>query len=318
MNALEKSFYMSTYIYTLNMKSTKIVLLLAFTVMLILPVVYAGWFSDWATGWQTGVRQTNLTITVSNTDPVVTYVSNPGSQSVTEGASAQVDIEVHVYDADGVATIDDAQTYLNITILNGDSAVRTHSPCSNEADIDGNEANYTCTVYVWYWDTPGWWNITAHGEDVNNAADSNESQTFQLQDTTAINLAPDQITFTSGTPGTLDVQGSNDPTRINNTANHNISANDLTVTALDLYGNPDGNYKIPAENFSVNINDACEGDLMSNGSAISVSSYELPRGNLSAGVAYEEIYYCIEQIPEGISEQDYDTSDAGPWVITAS
>ena len=66
------------------MKSTKIVLLLAFTVMLILPVVYAGWFSDWITGWQTGQRQTNLTITVGNNAPVVNYVSNPVAIEIVE------------------------------------------------------------------------------------------------------------------------------------------------------------------------------------------------------------------------------------------
>lgn len=301
------------------MKYAKILVLLAIAVILIVPIVYAGWFTDWITGHAT-TRPTNLSVSVGNTDPVVSYVSNPGAQTVIENGTRTVDFEVHVYDADGADNIDDAETEINITIMGGGTGqVETDTACVDQTDIDANTENYTCSVTIWYWYESGYWNITARAQDISSAVAQNFSQSFQLQDTTALKIYPNTVSFPGTTPGQSDIQGSDDPTVINNTANHNVTVDGVQMTAIHLYGASNQNYKINAENFTVDETDACDaGPRMSNGSAVAITGSILGPGNLSegGGVAQEQLYYCIEEVDSGLSQQTYNTENGGSWTIS--
>ncbi len=304
--------------FNLNMKHAKVLLLLAMTAMLIIPMVYAGWFSDWITGKAT-TRPFNISVSVGNTNPIVDFVQNPGTQTVTEypGADTSIVVEVHVYDADGVANINTTGTYANITIFSGTSATRSSGMCTSRGNLDANTHNFTCSMPLLYWDTPGNWNITIIGRDISSGTNLNMSQGFQLQDTTALVVHPNELTFPSSTPGATSVMSDNDPLKVNNTANHNVTTGNVRVLAINLIGWTDSGYIIPAANFTANTTDVCgPGTNLVNGTAQTITGSILPPGNISTGVATEDLYFCIKQVPSGISQQSYDTRKGGPWIIS--
>ena len=57
---------------------------------------------------------------------------------------------------------------------------------------------------------------------------------------------------------------------------------------------------------------------MSNGSAVAITGSILGPGNLSegGGVAQEQLYYCIEEVDSGLSQQTYNTENGGSWTIS--
>jgi flagellar hook-associated protein FlgK len=170
---------------------------------------------------------------------------------------------------------------------------------------------------VLYWDTPGNWNITVLGNDISGGNSTNTTVWFQVQDTTALTVHPNELTFPSSTPGATSVMSDNDPLKVNNTANHNITVGNVRVTAINLIGYSDSGYIIPAANFTANITDVCgPGTNLVNGSAQGITGSILPPGNISTGVATEDLYFCIKQVPPGISQQAYDTRKGGSWIIS--
>jgi len=131
-------------------------------------------------------------------------------------------------------------------------------------------------------------------------------------------MSPIALTWPTINLTDTNVLSNNDPVTINNTANKDITAGNVKVTAIDLQGETTATQYIYAGNFTVNINDACEGTVMANNTAIAVSGATIPKGNNSKGDGQEELYFCLEEIPPTISSQIYSTTGLGAWTISVS
>ena len=221
-----------------------------------------------------------------------------------------------MYDADGVAGLNDTSVRANFT--RSGEPTRENLTCSHIGDIDANSANYSCTIDMWYFDEAGNWNITVYGKDTNGASAINDSTYFQYNQLQAIVISPTNITF-SVSVNSYNQTATNDPTIINNTGNANLT-NNIVVNAIDLVGETNASESLLASNFSIGLSTGgsppaeCSGITLQNATDVNITGIVLDRGNLSAGQAQEEIYYCIKEVG-AISDQVYSTQGAGNWLI---
>ena len=174
---------------------------------------------------------------------------------------------------------------------------------------------------MWYWDGNGDWTINVSVEDVNHAFVENASTNFSLGLTTAMVMAPSSLTW-----GTLSLTSSNelstnDPLVINNTANKDITAGNVQITAQNLQGETTTSEYLLAGNFTFHTADACNvGTFMVDNVATAISGATVTAGNNTAGQGQEQLYSCIEDITTGISQQVYSTSGGGSsaWIVAVS
>ncbi|MDD5177984.1 MAG: sialidase family protein [Candidatus Nanoarchaeia archaeon] len=245
-----------------------------------------------------------------NNAPTITDISEIPSQSIAEGSASKVIFTVIASDVDGVAQLDDNS--VNATFFRVGETTRSNSSCNWIEDIDSTSARYNCTIEIWYWDGSGAWDVNATVIDINNAQSADYNETFILQETTAMVMAPTYISWEQLTQGTLDSLSNSDPIRINNTGNKDITTGNVMVTAFDLVGETNYN-TIPAINFTVNTADACEGTAMVNGTATGITSSILNAGNNSNGEGQEDLYFCLEDVPYGITSQAYSSQS---WTLS--
>lgn len=251
----------------------------------------------------------NLT-TAANNAPVINDISNIPSQSITEAGINYVEFSVLASDENGVANLNDNS--LNATFSKSGETTRFNSSCSWLSDINTTTANYTCTIGLWYWDGAGTWDVNATILDLSNAQSPAYNETFTLSETTAMVMSPNSLGWATLFPGGLDKLSNNDPIIINNTGNKDITSGNVRVKAYDLTGETNPSYIIPAANFTVNVDDACEGTQMQNNTAIGIAGSISPAGNNSAGNGQEQLYFCLEEVPN-IIQQAYST--VLNWVI---
>jgi len=288
-----------------------------FILLLAVPVVFAGFSDMWnkITGWATS-EITTVSISVGNNAPILEFVSAIPAQSVTESGTASVVFSFTATDIDGVGNLND--NLAQARFQRAGETTRENLSCAWVSDIDTDTANYTCTIDIWYWDGAGSWTINATIEDINNAKGENSSTTFTLQETTAMVMSPIALTWPTINLTDTNVLSNNDPVTINNTANKDITAGNVKVAAIDLQGETTSTDFIYANNFSVNVNDACEGTVMVNNTATAVSGATITAGNNSAGQGQEELYSCLEGMLQTISAQTYSTAGLGSWTISVS
>ena len=291
-------------------------------VLLTIPIVSAGFldfFKD-ANNLITGraiSNTTSLNITIGNTNPVVDFVSPIPSQSVRQASRTIVTFSFTATDTDGVANLNDtsAKSSFNLT----GETTRTNSSCSLVGDLDSNTANYTCAIKIWYWDGAGEWTVNASIKDINNGYAENTSTTFTLGETTAMLMSPTALTWSSLSLTSTNQLSNNDPITVNNTANKDITDGNAKVTAINMRGESTTTEYLLAGNFTVNTANACDtGTVMVNGTATGVSGAAITAGNNSAGNGQEELYFCLEAVSSGISQQSYSTSGSGAWTIGVS
>ncbi|GEM_PF-4063431 len=260
--------------------------------------------------------------------PVVQDINGPdytiATQSVTEDGITNLMVTFAVYDADGVTNIDD--TSANLTLVNETgSGVDTHynTTCRTETDIDGNTANYTCTVEINYWYVAGTWNLTAGIQDTDGNAGENETN-FTLQETTAIAISPEGMTFPGLTIGAENTTSDNDPIVVNNTANDYIDSNNVRITGLDLVGEVTDSMAITTANFTVapfngdSPPQECVNTALVNNTATGINGTDLAAGNRSiANVGIEQLYVCLNIVPTGLTAQTYSTANSTVgWVLS--
>ncbi len=114
---------------------------------------------------------TDITIDVtapSNTAPQVVTVNNDTMTNVLNGPNegpslTDVRINVTVYDAEGFTDINMSNTRINFS-LSGEP-VRSNTSCISSANYSTNYANFTCTVTMYWFDSPGTWTINATASD---------------------------------------------------------------------------------------------------------------------------------------------------------
>ncbi|MCX6742536.1 MAG: right-handed parallel beta-helix repeat-containing protein [Candidatus Pacearchaeota archaeon] len=268
--------------------------------------------SDW-----TG---TNRTFNVKNTAPTIDDISTIPLQNITEGGVTNVTFFVNVSDANGYETLD----VVNTTFTKTGEGTRYNSSCKFVANYNATQANYSCIIGIWYWDGAGNWSINATANDSGELVSSGYNETFELSQTTSFAVSPNAISFLTITPGTENVTSNNDPSLLNNTGNANIPLNNISIRALDLYGEDNQSYFINSANFSIDIETGsvaeCAGDSLSNNSYVNITGSILPAGNNSLNYGnetsgQEQLYYCIKQISTTLIAQKYSTNFLGSWII---
>ncbi len=298
----------------MNLKKRVYLIVLIIFLLCVVPFVSGFRFNDFLNGI-TGMAAsdtTAVTISVGNSAPVCNTVGAIATQSVTEAGTTTVTFNFTATDSDGVSNLDDSSAYANFS--KASETTRT-AACSLSNDIDSTTANYSCSIDMWYWDATGSWTVSTYIKDINDAAAVNDSTSFTYDTLTAMTMTPVSLTWPSVNPGTTDTLSDNDPITINNTGNYDVGSGNVRVKAINLSGTTTPTDIIPANNFSANVNDECGGTVFVEGTATGIGSSIITAGNNSAGEGQEELYFCLEIVPIGISSQTYDTTTNGEWTI---
>ena len=283
-----------------------------------ISIVSAG-FSDWFTSitGNSANQPTNVSAAIlGTTQAQIIFVSPISATTPIEATTVNVTFNVHMKDTDGVADLNDTSVMANLS-RTGETR-RVSGICALANDIDTTTANYSCSVYMWYWDGNGDWNVTVLGNDLGNLSwASNISTIFTYNLLRAMVIAPPALTWASLSVGATNQTSNNDPTIVNNTGNYNSSIN---VTAINLIGETTPSYVLPANNFTISRTTGgaeCIGSAMVNATARTVIGTVANRGNLSvgSGSGQENLYYCIPFVPI-IPTQTYSTAAGGSWTIS--
>lgn len=298
----------------------------------------------------TGVTSANLTVSGRNGN--IYYVENVSTVTITENSVTNVTVSFYLNDPDGnAANASQARMNLSKSVSPTDynrgtsgTAIKNYSSstsggCFSTNDINTTVTNLSCWTNIWYFDSPGQWNITVSFIELNGSfAAYNDTHNFTLASTTAIQIYPSQLTFPGNvTPGEDNITSNNDPIIINNTGNVDYTTNgSIRINATNLVGEIRKNQTIPAFNFSFDGlskgyatnttgvaeckdgNSTSPADFSGNSSFINITNSHLNRGNHSldngtAGIAY--IYVCLNDAPTSIIGQTYSTVEMGSWVI---
>ncbi|MBW6442743.1 hypothetical protein K0A97_03120 [Patescibacteria group bacterium] len=299
------------------MKRGKIITIMMFSLLLVIPLISAGFFSDlWGqvTGWATKENVT-VTITVGNAAPTIPIVETISLQSPVESGTKSIEFYFTVQDENGVSDINDSTAKAYFQRIG--ETTRYNESCV-AGSTSGNRKNYTCIIDMWYFDEAGDWTINVSIKDNSEDSAENSSTTFQYNELTSMALSPKALTWPGVGPSSTDIGSDNDPIVINNTGN--ADGLEVNVTALDLIGVPNSGYSIFANNFTVDIiSTGCSGDIMQNDTAQKITSAALYRGNNTLNYnnqtsGQETLYFCLKGLPTGILAQDYTTAGLGPWI----
>ncbi len=258
---------------------------------------------NWTATW-------NVSVFI-NQAPQVIFVSNISNVDPIEAGTTAVNFDTTVYDANGFTDINFSSISANFT-RNG--AARLIDNCSNTANYSAYYANLTCTITMWYFDSPGMWNVSVGINDNANAFGTNTSTYFQLNQLQAIVIYPQQIDFGSLTTNSYN-STANSPISINNTGNANLTEK-IAVNAINLGGETFAENYLDVKNISTSAisGGSCAGNALQNSSDIIINGFVLEAGNLSAGQAQANSYYCLKSA-KGLPTQIYSTKNLGGWTI---
>jgi hypothetical protein len=259
-------------------------------------------------------QNTNVSIVVSGNPPTSDDISTIPDPSITEAGISNVLFYATVSDPDGTSNIQ----LVNASFSKSAQTTRTNATCVKVANLNATQANYSCIISYWYWDGAGTWDVNVQVKDIDNNI-ANRAETLTLLETSAIVLSPNALSWATIAPGSVNQTSNNDPTLINNTGNYNVPSGNIQVKALDLIGQTNGAYFIPAANFTSGVNTGgnaeCLGTALVNNTFSSITGSILPAGNNSAGNGQEQLYYCLKQAPSNLISQTYSTSILGSWVV---
>ncbi|MFC1685903.1 LamG domain-containing protein [Nanoarchaeota archaeon] len=256
----------------------------------------------------------NLTVlAAANTAPQITAIEISSSITPEEAGVVNVSVNFTVLDTDGFGDVNVSTAQINFS--RGSEPLRENTSCLNVSSA-GNYMNFSCIVGMYYFDEAGSWNITATVSDESWENATNDSVSFTYESFAAIVMSPASINWFEITRGSSNQLPDSNLT-INHTGNAVIS--NISVSAVNLTGEQDGNYIIYAENFSVssNLGAACSGDSLIQDTFVNVTGSSLTRGNLSegGGVAQEELAYCLTETSSELIKQAYSTALSRAWYI---
>lgn len=300
-------------------RGIKVVIFLGLLILLIVPLVSAGFFSDvWGkiTGEAT-FGESSVNITIGNSAPTIEWVSTVLPLTPNETGINFTTFTFQATDTDGFANINTSSA--SAYFKRAGEATRFNVSCEDVAEA-GNEINFSCTVGMLYFDENGDWEINVTIKDDNGAYGDNNTLTFSYNLVTSMLMSPTALGWPPISLSNTDTGSDTDPVTINNTANDvNLYIN---VTAIDLQGNDTLTQHIFAENFTVeNVDPGCTGTTMVNNTATNVTSAILQRGNNSlpnynnATSGQEQIFFCLKGVPQDISPQEYSSLLTGAWTV---
>ncbi len=299
-----------------------VIIFLGLLVLLIVPLISAGFFDDFVkrftgeeriTGELTS-NETSLNITIGNAAPTITFVEAISAQSPVEAGNRTITFNFTATDDDGGGNIN-VSTAEGRFQLSGEPT-RLNLTCSDWA-TSGNDVNFTCTIDMTYFDkNDASWTINVTVRDNNQATGENSSTTFQYNVLTAMVMSPVSLGWPAVSLSGTNTGSNTDPITINNTGN-DINLN-INVTGLDLQGEETSSEHIFTENFTIeNISEGCGAGAtaMVNDSSINVTSLILQRGDNDLGNGQEEVFFCLKGVPQDISAQSYSSTALGSWTV---
>lgn len=303
--------------------------------ILALPIVYSG-FLEWLGITTKAVTATNTAnITISSASPVIYNVSAVASQSITEAGVTNVTIYFRVNEPDGIADLVNSSSYGE---LNKTGEVRrTNTSCAFYNQTNSTTADYVCRIVgLWWFDRSGEWSVNASIRDAgdNVAVNSSVYNNFTLTSTSAFVMGPSALTWPSFGLEATNQTSNNDPMRLNNTGNYNVTAGNIQNTVINLIGETTATQYLNASNFTVDIetgteassgrkeclNNASYGARMINNTAVNITGAALPRGNFTINdgniSGQEDLYYCVDDVSStATSPQSYSTLAGGAWTV---
>jgi len=311
------------------MKQRISLILIVFVLSIFLSFSVSAGFFDWfhqsITGKSTS-QATNVSVSLAGISPVIIYQVTNYSISPTnanESGTRNITFGVYISDADGAADVNDTSVFVNFSRTGQPTRV-AGSYCSPGPDLSATQANYSCSIEMWYWDQPGLWTIRVKATSFgNNSEVFNVTEVFLYNELKALTLSPYALEWGGLNTGSKNQTSSNDPQYVNNTGNYNGT---IGITGKNLLGESNSAWTIAAGNFTVNLSTSAQGvdecqkgasdaNVLTNGTSLTVpSSYSNP-GNLSIndGTGQEAFYYCIPLVPS-IMSQIYSTKE-GSWII---
>jgi hypothetical protein len=242
----------------------------------------------------------SVTTTVGNNAPAISWVQAP-SDGPNAGTTKTAQVMFNASDENGASTLNDSSAYINLT--NG-GTLRQSSNCT-VTQINATSKNYVCNITIYYYDTPGSWNINAYIRDNSGNATNLSSSAFTMGNVDDVDVMEGSISFT-GTPGQSDVGATENPVTVNNTGNQAYSQ--IALTAFNLIS---GGSQIGAGNFSANISNSADGQMLINNSAVAVAGSTLTRG----ASATRDVYVFLD-VPIGVAGATYTSSSS--WLIDPS
>ena len=297
-----------------------------FLVLLIIPFISAGFFSDWIgriTGEASQNQPVTLNITVSaGAAPLIYDIFPLTSVTLTDGPNpTYVTINFSVNETDGAGNLDNTTALLNLT--RASEQFRGDSLCT-PYEFAGNYANYTCNVTLWWYDVDGQWFVYANISDLNSNLDVFDKN-ITLNSLTGIVLSPSALTFATILAGNLNTTPS-DFLRLNNTGNQDIGSGNVRINASDLIGETDAGQALYAGNFSASPftggNIECnasttDATALVNFTTTAIVGSILTAGNytLEDGTGQEDTYICLRETGAELSSQQFYTSGLFDWEI---
>ena len=302
------------------MKRGELLVFFAITALLIAPIISASIFSDWwgrITGQATS-DTASLNISVGNSAPTIPFVLPITPQDLSIGTFKAITFNFTATDSDGAANLNDATAQARFN-LSGETTRSNTSCVTYTGWSSGNNRNYSCTINMWYFDGAGNWTINATIQDISAAKGENSSTNFQINQLTAMNISPTNLTWPQVGLNDANIHA-NENITINNTGNDfNL---DINVTARDLRGDVDNTRYIFSNNFTVhNVTQVtCTITQMQNATSKNITNATLQRGNNSlnfenATSGQEEIVTCLKGVPANATAQSYSTASFGAWTV---
>lgn len=291
-------------------------------IILTLSLVSAGGFNDFwnkVTG-RAPTQDVDLSITVTaGSAPVVIAVYNETATSMESGpnegpSSTSVTLVFRVNDPDGIGNLDNSTATVNLTLAG--EALRENSSCLFvPGQSTATDANYTCTITMWWWDGSGEWTINTYIEDLSgNSGYNTTTKNVYVGTTDGLLANQTSLTWPSINPGASDTPAQQFM-GLNNTGNR---PRPVYVNSSDLLGESNPAYALGANNFSVKNAAGCDGTLMANRTDTNITSVTVfNKGNytLNDGTAQANLYFCLETSNSNLIAQSYSTSSTGAWIV---
>lgn len=245
----------------------------------------------------------NVTLSISNSAPTITYVNGSVSESPNEGTIKNVTIYFQATDINGADDINIST--VNLTVNRTTEPIRTQHSCASKG-TSGNVMTIECNVTMYWYDEDGAWTINASIKDNSGSQAENTSQTMTYGTLSAMTVTKSSLSF-SGTPGDENVEPTENPQVINNTGNQDFT--EVNLTGYDLQGNVTTTEYILVGNFTVNVSDSSAGY----GQIVTNTSFQITGASLARGATSTEDIYLRLDIPSGITAQGYNAHNN--WMI---
>lgn len=254
---------------------------------------------------------------IGNQAPTIVSIDPMPNVDLSAGGTKDVIFQFTAEDLDGASDLDDTTATASFSFAA--EPTRTDPTCTFISGT-ATQKTYECTIGMEYYDDNGDWTVTVSLDDLSAITASDSSTTVTINLLRDIIINPTSFSFVAGNPGDTDLISLSD-TIITNLGNFETPTDgNLEIIAADLTGTITPAEIIPAINFravgSAEFGTVCTtGNILSDGIGVGITSVVLARGAIGNT---EDIRYCLNLIPLGISAQDYDATVSGgnPWIIS--